>query len=117
MEDVKAVLIKLACRVHNMKTISALPREKQVSLAQETLDVFSVVANRLGVWCLKAELEDLAFSVLHPEEYEQLKKQVGGVGACKLWLVWCSHCLLFCPFIAAQGRAVVSDVSDNSCGK
>mmetsp|Transcript_3470 Transcript_3470/g.7564 ORF Transcript_3470/g.7564 Transcript_3470/m.7564 type:complete len:710 (-) Transcript_3470:1192-3321(-) len=76
MEDVKAVLVKLACRVHNMKTISALPREKQLCLAQETLEIFSVVANRLGVWCLKAELEDLAFSVLHPEEYEQLREQV-----------------------------------------
>lgn len=76
MEDVKAMLVKLACRVHNMKTISALPREKQISLAQETLEIFSVVANRLGIWSLKAELEDLAFSVLHPEEYESLKAQV-----------------------------------------
>lgn len=75
MEDVKAVIVKLACRVHNMKTISALPRDKQVLMAQETLDIYSVVANRLGVWCLKAELEDLAFSVLHPEEYEALKAQ------------------------------------------
>lgn len=76
MEDVKAVLIKLACRVHNMKTISALPRDKQIPFAQETLDVFSVVANRLGIWNLKAQLEDLAFSVLHPEEYEALQSQV-----------------------------------------
>ena len=48
----------------------------QVNLAEETLDIFSVVANRLGVWCLKAELEDLAFAVLHPQEYESLKAQV-----------------------------------------
>lgn len=48
----------------------------QVLLAQETLEVYSVVANRLGVWCLKAELEDLAFKALHPEEYAWLQAQV-----------------------------------------
>ena len=51
--DVESVLIKLACRVHNMKTISALSPEKQQLFAQETLDIFAVVANRLGCWCLK----------------------------------------------------------------
>lgn len=61
MEDVRAVLVKLACRVHNMKTIQYLSPEKQQVFAQETLDIFSVVANRLGCWCLKAELEDRAF--------------------------------------------------------
>uniref|UniRef100_A0A7S3R7J4 RelA/SpoT domain-containing protein n=1 Tax=Dunaliella tertiolecta TaxID=3047 RepID=A0A7S3R7J4_DUNTE len=76
MEDVKAVLIKLACRVHDMRTCGALPRERQVSLAQETLDIFSVVANRLGIWCLKADLEDLAFAVIHPEEHRALSEQV-----------------------------------------
>lgn len=76
MEDVQAVLIKLACRVHNMKSVMSLPEEQRALLAQETLDIYSVVANRLGVWCLKAELEDLAFSVLNPEEYETLKAQV-----------------------------------------
>ncbi|GFH21492.1 RSH [Haematococcus lacustris] len=76
MEDVKAMLIKLACRVHDMKTVAALPRDAQISLAQETLDIYSVVANRLGIWSLKAELEDLAFAVLHPEECEALREQV-----------------------------------------
>lgn len=76
MEDVKAVLIKLACRVHDMKTVSVLPRDKQLLLAEETLEIYSVVANRLGLWTLKAELEDLSFSVLHPEEYATLKAQV-----------------------------------------
>ncbi|KXZ51474.1 hypothetical protein GPECTOR_12g437 [Gonium pectorale] len=77
MEDVKAVLVKLADRIHNMRTIRVLPIERQEALARETLEVYSVVANRLGVWCLKAELEDLAFSVLHPEEYTWLKGAVG----------------------------------------
>lgn len=76
MEDVKAVLVKLADRMHNMRTLGCLPREKQVLLAQETLEVYSVVANRLGVWGIKAELEDLAFKALHPEEYEWLREAV-----------------------------------------
>lgn len=67
MEDVRAVLVKLADRVHNMRTIRALPLARQEALARETLEVYSVVANRLGIWCVKAELEDLAFSILHPE--------------------------------------------------
>ena len=50
MEDVSAVIVKLTCRVHNMKTLSALPRDVQMLLAQETLDIYSVVANRLGVY-------------------------------------------------------------------
>ncbi len=53
MEDVRAVLVKLACRVHNMRTLSGLSPEKQRLFAQETLDIFAVVANRLGCWCLK----------------------------------------------------------------
>jgi (p)ppGpp synthase/HD superfamily hydrolase len=67
MSDVKAVLVKLTDRVFALRTARVLPLERQEALARETLDVFSVVANRLGVWCLKAQLEDLAFSVLHPE--------------------------------------------------
>mmetsp|Transcript_19384 Transcript_19384/g.33486 ORF Transcript_19384/g.33486 Transcript_19384/m.33486 type:complete len:777 (+) Transcript_19384:216-2546(+) len=73
MEDIKSVLVKLACRVHDMKTVGALPPDTQISFARETLDVFSVVANRLGVWSLKAELEDLAFAVLHPEEHARVQ--------------------------------------------
>ncbi|KAF8056227.1 RSH2 [Scenedesmus sp. PABB004] len=69
MDDVSALLIKLADRLHNMRTISALPRCKQVRMASETLDVFAVLANRLGAWAIKAELEDLSFAALNPEEY------------------------------------------------
>lgn len=76
MQDVNAVLVKLAERLHDMRTISCLPADKQQRLAQETLDVFSVVANRLGVWCLKAELEDAAFAVLQPQQFRSLKEQV-----------------------------------------
>lgn len=79
MEDVKAVLVTLAGRVHDMKSINSLPVLKRQQLAQETLDIFSVVANRLGCWCLKAELEDLAFQTLHPEAYEDVKAQVSSM--------------------------------------
>jgi GTP pyrophosphokinase len=81
MSDVSALLIKLADRLHNMRTIGALARCKQVRMATETLEVFSVLANRLGAWSVKAELEDLAFKTLQPEEYEQVGGRCWGRGA------------------------------------
>lgn len=76
MDDVSALLIKLADRLHNMRTVSALSRCKQVRMASETLDVFAVLANRLGAWAIKAELEDLSFKTLNPEEYELVSQAV-----------------------------------------
>lgn len=76
MDDVSALLIKLADRLHNMRTISVLSRCKQVRMASETLDVFAVLANRLGAWAIKAELEDLSFKTLNPEEYELVSQAV-----------------------------------------
>ncbi|KAI8473441.1 MAG: hypothetical protein J3K34DRAFT_499765 [Monoraphidium minutum] len=76
MSDVSALLIKLADRLHNMRTIGALPRCKQVRMASETLEVFAVLANRLGAWAVKAELEDLAFKTLQPEDYEAVHAAV-----------------------------------------
>lgn len=72
----EAVLVKLADRLHSMRTISCLPSNEQRSIAQETLDVYAVLANRLGLWSLKAELEDLSFQVLRPDEYAALSQQV-----------------------------------------
>ena len=66
MADVRVVLVKLADRLHNLRTVGALPPATAARLAAETLDVFCPLANRLGVWSLKAELEDLCFAVLHP---------------------------------------------------
>jgi hypothetical protein len=76
MDDVSALLIKLADRLHNMRTIGALSRCKQVRMASETLDVFAVLANRLGAWAIKAELEDLSFKALNPDEYAMVQAAV-----------------------------------------
>jgi GTP pyrophosphokinase len=71
-EDVSVVFIKLADRLHNMRTLDALPEEKRRRIARETMDVFAPLANRLGIWQLKWELEDLAFRHLEPATYKRV---------------------------------------------
>ena len=75
-DDVRAVLIKLADRLHNMRTLGYLPSDKRQQIAQETIDIFAPLANRLGIWQFKWELEDLSFRFLHPENYERIARRI-----------------------------------------
>ncbi len=72
-QDIRVVLIKLADRLHNMRTIAGLPKQKQQEKAKETLEIFAPLAHRLGIHAIKWELEDLAFSTLHPRKYKEIK--------------------------------------------
>ena len=75
-EDIRVLLVKLADRLHNMRTIQWLDPAKQKNIAQETLDIYAPLANRLGIGWIKLELEDLSFSVLDPETYADLRARV-----------------------------------------
>ena len=77
-EDIRVVLIKLADRLHNMRTLKALSAERRIAIAQETLDIYAPLAHRLGIWELKWKLEDLAFQNLNPQAYREISKLLSG---------------------------------------
>src|SRR6476620_5511296 len=76
VDDIRVILVKLADRLHNMRTLNHLPEDRRQKIAQETRDIYAPIANRLGMSKVKNELEELSFRYLEPQTYEALRVRV-----------------------------------------
>src|SRR5262245_21733189 len=76
VDDIRVILVKLADRLHNMRTLHHLPEERRIKISQETLDIYAPIASRLGMSKVKNELEELSFKYLEPKAYETLRSKV-----------------------------------------
>ena len=93
MDDPRVVLVKLADRLHNLRTLSHLSPAKQQVIAKESLYLFAPLANRLGIWALKAEIEDICFQYIFPEEHRVLAESTMGGGESEIVLRESLHAL------------------------